>query len=133
MGLIRCSALFLRISQHFPTQNVFFEVNFSRIFVEFVAHTLVLNFQLNSFDESVVSLKACFESSVKIHYIWSTGIFQFLTRYSLRYSSLSNYQKLYTFDRSNSEIVIIVESVWHKRSFRSNLLDAPKQTTAIFL
>ena len=35
-----------------PTQNVSFEVNFSRIFVEFVAHTLV-NFQLNSFDESV--------------------------------------------------------------------------------
>ena len=33
-------------------QNVSFEVNFSRIFVEFVAHRLV-NFQLNSFDESV--------------------------------------------------------------------------------
>ena len=35
-----------------PRQNVSFEVNFSRIFVEFVAHTLV-NFQLNSFGESV--------------------------------------------------------------------------------
>ena len=33
-------------------QNVSFEVNFSRIFFEFVAHTLV-NFQLNLFDESV--------------------------------------------------------------------------------
>ena len=35
-----------------PTQIVSFGVNFSRIFVEFFAHTLV-NFELNSFDESV--------------------------------------------------------------------------------
>ena len=61
-----------------PTQTVFFEVNFSRIFVEFVAHTLV-NFHLNSFGESVgmakinilvkrklFSLKDCFESTVKM-------------------------------------------------------------------
>ena len=61
------------------TQNVSFEVNFSRICVEFVAHTLV-TFQLNSFDESVgmakiLALSAvnlpCYSTSSRDAHIWS--------------------------------------------------------------